>query len=188
MDALMAAIVAAALAQIGDRPAWLAAILADRYRAPFTVILAAALAMLAAGALAAVGGALLAPRLTPEAKLLMLSLALLFQGIGGFTRVKMPDRLEGWRLGAFVTTTLGLFILAFGDGVQFIVLTLAARTPLPWLAAVGAAIGSLVVVAPAALLGEAAWTSLPLRPLRIAASALLLIGAAVLALNALDLV
>ena len=44
MDALMAAIVAGALAQIGDRPAWLAAILADRYRAPGIVILAAALA------------------------------------------------------------------------------------------------------------------------------------------------
>ena len=32
MDALMAALVAAALAQVGDRTAWLAAILADRYR------------------------------------------------------------------------------------------------------------------------------------------------------------
>ena len=184
----MAAIVAAALAQIGDRPAWLAAILADRYRAPFIVIAAAALALLAAGGLAAFGGALLAPRLTPEAKLLMLALALLFQGLGGFTRVKLPDRLAGWRLGAFVTSTLGLFILAFGDGVQFIVVTLAARTPLPWLAAVGAALGSLVVIAPAALLGEDGWTRLPLRAVRIGASTVLLIGAATLALNALDLV
>ena len=38
MDALMAALVAAALAQVGDRPAWLAAILADRYRAPGLVV------------------------------------------------------------------------------------------------------------------------------------------------------
>jgi len=184
----MAAMVAAALAQIGDRPAWLAAILADRYRAPFTVIVAAALALLAAGGLAAAAGALLAPRLTPEAKLLMVALALLFQGFGGFARAKMPDRLEGWKLGALVTGTLGLFILAFGDGVEFIVLTLAARTPFPWLAAAGATIGSLAVIAPAALLGEQGWTRLPLRTARIGASALFLLAAAVLALNALDLV
>lgn len=188
MDALMAAIVAAALAQIGDRPAWLAAILADRYRAPFTVTVAAAVALLLAGGLAAAAGALLAPRLTPNAKLLMLALALGFQGAGGFGRVKVPDRLEGWRLGAFATSSLGLFILAFGDGVQFIVLTLAARATLPWLAAAGATIGSLVVIAPAALLGERSWTALPLRPAGIAASALLLAAGLVLALTALQLI
>ncbi|WP_198527011.1 TMEM165/GDT1 family protein, partial [Sphingomonas sp. Ant20] len=52
MDALMAALVAAALAQVGDRTAWLAAILSDRYRKPRLVILAAAVALLLAGSLA----------------------------------------------------------------------------------------------------------------------------------------
>lgn len=184
----MAAVVAAALAQIGDRPAWLAALLADRYRAPFTVIAAAAVALLAAGGIAAAGGALLAPRLTPEAKLLMLALALLFQGAGGFTRVKPPDRLDGWRLGAPVTAALGLFILAFGDGVEFIVLTLAARASLPWLAAIGATLGSLVVIAPAALIGEAGWNRLPLRVARTAASALFLLAGTILACTALRLI
>jgi putative Ca2+/H+ antiporter (TMEM165/GDT1 family) len=188
MDALMTAIVAAALAQVGDRPAWLAAILADRYRSPLVIIAVATLALFAAGALAATAGALLAPKLTPNAKLLMLSLALLFQGAGGFTRVKMPDRLEGWRLGAWATAGLGLFILAFGDGVQFIVATLAARSPLPWLAAAGATLGSMAVIAPAALMGERSWTALPLRPARMAASAVLLVAGAVLALTALQLV
>jgi len=188
MDALMAAIVAAALAQIGDRPAWLAAILSDRYRAPWTIIAGAALALAAAGGLAAAAGALMAARLTPNAKLLMLALALLFQGAGVVGRVKMPDRLEGWRLGAFATSLLGLFILAFGDGVQFIVLTLAARSPLPWLAAAGAAIGSLVVIVPAVMLGESAWIALPLRAARTAASVLLLAAGAVLALTALQIV
>lgn len=188
MDALMAAIVAAALAQIGDRPAWLAAILADRYGTPSRVIAAAFLALLAAGGIAAAGGALLAPRLTPEAKLLMLALALGFQGAGGFTAAKPPERLDDWRLGGFLTALLGLFILAFGDGVQFIVLTLAARTPWPWLAAIGGAVGSMVVIAPAALLGEAGWRRLPLRPVRVAASAVFLVAAAILALQALSLI
>ena len=43
MDALMAALVAAALAQVGDRTAWLAAILSDRYAKPGLVIAMAAL-------------------------------------------------------------------------------------------------------------------------------------------------
>ena len=119
----MAAIVAAALGQLGDKTAWLVAILSDRYRAPGRIIAAAAIAILAASGLAATGGAFIAPRITPEAKQLFFALSLLLQGGGAFFPVKMPERLSGWRLGAVLTTLTGLFILAFGDGVQFIVLT-----------------------------------------------------------------
>jgi len=188
MDALMAALVAAALAQIGDRPAWLAAILADRYRAPGLVIAMAALAILAAGLAAAAAGALLAPRLTPEAKQLFLALALLFQGVGAWFPVKAPDRLSGWRLGAALTSLLGLFILAFGDGIQFIVLALAARATWPWIAAVGAMLGSLAVIVPAATLGERAWTALPLVVARRVIGTLFVVAALWLGLGAIGLV
>jgi putative Ca2+/H+ antiporter (TMEM165/GDT1 family) len=188
MDALMAALVAAALAQVGDRPAWLASILSDRYRAPGLVIAAAAAALLGAGLLAAAAGALLAPRLTPEAKQLFLALALLFQGVGVLFPVKPPDRLAGWRLGAAPTSLLGLFILAFGDGVQFIVLALAARAQLPWLAAIGATIGSLAVIAPAAILGETGWTALPLVALRRIIGVVFVLAALGLGLSALRLI
>lgn len=184
----MAALVAAALAQVGDRPAWLAAILADRFRAPGRVIAMAALAVLAAGLLAALAGMWLAPRLTPEARQLFLALALLFQGAGALLPVKAPDRLTRWRLGAFLTPLIGLFVLAFGDGVQFIVLALAARASLPWLAAVGAALGSLAVIAPAAILGEAGWTALPLVTLRRGIGALFVCVALWLGLAALRLI
>lgn len=188
MDALMAALVVAALAQIGDRPAWLSAILVDRHKAPGLVIAMAALAFLAAGALAAAGGALLAPRLTPEAKQMFLALALLFQGGGALFPVKEPDRLERWRIGAAATSFLGLFILAFGDGVQFVVLALAARTDLPWLAAVGAALGSIAVIIPAAMLGERGWTTLPLVALRRVVAVLFVVAALWLGLGALRLI
>ncbi len=187
VDALMAALVAAALAQVGDRTAWLAAILADRYGAA-RVIGMAALAILAASALAAVAGALLAPMLAPNAKQLMLALAILLQGGGALLPAKAPERLETWRIGALATSILGLFILAFGDGVQFIVVTLAARSPVPALAAAGATIGSLAVVAPAALMGEAAWTRLPLRRLRIAIGVVFLVAGAILGLGAVALI
>lgn len=183
----MAALVAAALAQVGDHPVWLAAILADRYK-PFAVITAAALALVAAAGIAATAGALLAPMLTPGAAQLLLALALAAQGGGALLSVKPPERLGDWRLGGFATSLLGLFILFFGDGVQFIVLALSARSGAGWLAAGGAAIGSLAVIAPAALLGERAWLGLPLRPLRLGIAALFLLIAAVLALGALRLI
>lgn len=184
----MAALVAGALAQLGDRPALLAAILADRYRAPGVVIAAAATALLGASLVASTGGLLLAGKLTPEAGQLFLALALLFQGGGGWLRVPAPDRLERWRLGAFGTGVAGLFILLFGDGLQFIVLALAARSALPHAAAVGATLGALAAIAPASLAGERGWAALPQATLRRAASALFLAAGAWLGLSGLRLV
>ena len=177
MDALMAALVAAALAQVGDRPAWLAAILADRYRAPGLVVAMAAIALAVAAGLAGAAGGLIAPQLTPEAKQLFLALALVLQGGGALFPAKAPDRLERWRLGAAATSLLGLFILAFGDGVQFIVLTLSARAELVWLAPLGATLGSLAVIAPMSLLGEAGWRVHPRQSLRMGVCSLFLIDA-----------
>lgn len=184
----MAALVAAALAGVGDAPAYLASILADRYRRTAVVIAAVLLAIATASAAAVVGGILLAPLLTPEAKLLMLAMALALQGGGALFPAKTPERLERWRAGAFVTSFLGLLILFFGDGVQFVVVVLAARSSVPWLAAVGATLGATAVVAPAAMLGEAAWLRLPLRRVRTGAAVLFLLTAAVLATQALSLV
>lgn len=188
----MAALVAAALAGIGDRPAWLAAILSDRYAragsGAATVLVAATLALATAAGIAAFGGILLAPMLTPAARQALLALALLLQGGGALLPAKAPDRLEGWRLGAFATSFLGLFVLAFGDGVQFVVLALAARSATPWLAAVGAVLGSLAVLTPAALLGEAAWTRAPLGRVRVGVGALFVVVGIVLGLGALRLI
>ena len=188
MDALMAALLAAALGQFGDRPARLAAILADRFARPGPVVIAAALALAAAATIAAVAGTLIAPHLTPEARQLFVALALLLQGGGMLVPAKAPERLAGWRLGAFATSLVGLFILAFGDGVQFIVLALAARAGEAGFAAAGATLGALVPVAAAAMLGEAAWIALPQRALRRGAGALLLLAGVWLGLGAMRLI
>ena len=116
------------------------------------------------------------------------NIALVLQGGGALFPAKAPDRLERWRLGAAATSLLGLFILAFGDGVQFIVLTLSARAELVWLAPLGATLGSLAVIAPAALLGEAGWRALPLRSLRIGIGILFLIVGLWLGVGALRLI
>ena len=184
----MAALVAALLCQIGDRPAWLAAVLADRYAKPATVIAGAALALIAASAIAVVAGGMIAPRLTPNARQLMLALSLALQGGGAFLPVTAPDRLSGWRLGALLTSLTGLFILLFGDGLEFIVFALAARSAVPALAAVGATLGGLAVIAAAAVMGEAAWLKLPQRAVRRAIGALFLLAALILGLGAFGLI
>lgn len=184
----MAALVLGALTQLGDKTPWLAAILADRYRKPGTLIAAAALALAINNALGALGGVLVATLLSPEAKLLLLALALLLAGVTITLRDKSPDRLTGWRLGAFGTSALGLAILAFGDRMQFVTAALAARSPLPWAAAIGATLGALAICVPAILLGEERWRALPLKPVRLASGVVLAIAGAIVGLNALALV
>jgi putative Ca2+/H+ antiporter (TMEM165/GDT1 family) len=68
------------------------------------------------------------------------------------------------------------------------VVTLAARTPVPALAAIGATLGSLIVIVPAALMGETAWRSLPLKSLRMAIGGMFIVSGIILALGALRLV
>ncbi|WP_425229159.1 TMEM165/GDT1 family protein [Sphingomonas sp.] len=183
----MAALVVAALSGVGDRPAWLAAILADRYRSALPIVIGAFAALAMASGVAAALGAVLAPRLTPEAKQLMLACALLLQGAGSFWPAGTPERLTGWRAGALLTGFAGLLTLLLGDGVQFVVLTLAARTPVPALAAAGATLGALAPIAAAAVLGEAAWRRLPLVPARRIIGAMFVLAALWIGLGALRL-
>ena len=184
----MAALVLGALTQSGDKTPWLAAILADRYRTPGLVLLAAAVALGVNNVIGTIGGLLLATLLATNAKLLLLAVALLFAGVTIPLRDRSPDRLEGWRLGALATSGLGLTILAFGDRMQFVTAALAVRSPVPWLAPVGATIGALAVCTPAILLGEARWLALPLKPIRIASGVILTGTAIVLGLSALRLI
>lgn len=184
----MAALVLGAICQAGDKTPWLAAILADRFRAPTVVIIATAIALAGNYALGVVGGIILAPMLSAEARLLLLALALVLAALSTTLRSRSPDRLEGWRLGAPGTSTLGLAIMIFGDRMQFVVLALAVRSELPWLAAVGGTIGALAVTIPATLIGERQWLALPQGAIRIGSALLLALVGVILGLSALRLI
>lgn len=188
MDALVPAFIAVLLTQAGDRSPWLVAVLADRYGKPLVVALAALLAHAAGNAIAAAGGLLIAPMLTPNARQLLLALALLFAAMGALWRLKPPERLERWKLGAFATPLLGVFILAAGDTSQFFTLAFAARGPSPVLAAIGATLGALTVNTAAALMGEKAWRKLPYGPYRVGFGLLCLVTGLILAAGALRLI
>jgi putative Ca2+/H+ antiporter (TMEM165/GDT1 family) len=188
MDALMAALVAAILAQASDRTPWLTAMLSTRFARPGAVIAGTAIAITVGNAVAAIGGAIVGPRLSPNAQTLLLALALLFAGGSALFPIKPPDRLTGWRIGAFLTSLCGVAILAFGDRTQFITAALAARSPTPALAAIGATVGALAVHIPAILAGEGARKRLPLAAIRIASGILFLIVGATLGFSALRLI
>ena len=132
-------------------------------------------------------GASVAPILTPEARTLLLAVALLLAGLGGLWPVKPPKRHEEWTLGALLTPFLAIFALALGDRTQFFTLALAARD-LPWFAAAGATLGAFAVTFVAAVLGELSWKQLRLGRLRVGSALLFLVAGTWLGLVALRLV
>ncbi|OYY79699.1 MAG: UPF0016 family membrane protein [Sphingomonas sp. 28-62-20] len=188
MDALMAAFVAALLVQAGDRTPWLAAILADRFQRPGQVIAAAILALTITNILGAIAGALMAPILTPNARALLVAFALVSAGVTALGTLKHPGEMAGWRTGAFLTSLIGLAALGVGDRTQFVTAALAAGGTPPAFAAVGATLGSLVVVIPALLAGAAARQALPLAAIRIGTGAVLIVAGIGAGLSALRLI
>lgn len=188
MDALMAALVAALLAQATDRTPWLTAILASRFGRPGAVILGTGIALAIGNAVAAVCGILIAGHMSPNARDLFLAVALIFAGGSCLVAIKPPERLDSWKIGAFATSLFGVAILALGDRSQFITLAITARSPSPALAAIGATIGALAINVPAILLGEKARRKLPITAARFVVAAIFLISGIVLALGAIRLI
>ncbi|MEP9402955.1 TMEM165/GDT1 family protein [Sphingomonas silueang] len=186
MDPLVPAFVAVLLAGCTDRPALLAAVLADRHGAQ-AVWPGAVLALAAGFALSAVGGVVIAPHLTPNARGLLLALGLLSAGGAALWPPRGFDRLEGWRLPGALKALFGTLILMLGDRSQFLVFALVARNPEPWLGAIGGTLAGAVPVVAATLLGERSWTRLPRRAIGIVAGSLLLVVGAVTGLGALRL-
>lgn len=166
MEAIVPAFVLAALCQIVDRPALLAAVLADRYGRPLLVAFGAGLAHAAGNGIAALGGAAMAPLLTPEAQALLLAVALVLGGAGGLLPSKLASDAARLPFGALLTPAVGVFVLAAGERTQFFTLAVAAHG-MPELAAAGATLAAFAVALVAASLGEPAWRKLPLQPLRI---------------------
>ena len=189
MDSLLPALIAALLAGATDRPAWLAGILGERFGKRTGVILGVVAAQVAIMGAALACALAVRDMMTPNARSLIFGLALLFAGAGALMPPKPPrDRLEGWRIGALPTSAIGLFILAFGERVQFVGFGAAAWGGSPLLAAMGAMFGAIVAGAVAATLGEREWRRLPLRPIGIAGGAMLVLAGLVLALDGLRVI
>lgn len=187
MDALLIALLASALAEMGDKTQLLALVLAVRFRSDAAVLVGIALATILNCALSAAGGWLISSLIGANARSLFFGLPFLFAGAGMLFPVKPPDMVHGWRLGAFLTTFLAMFILEFGDKSQFITAGVAVRTADPVLSAAGATIGILLALSPAVLMRQQYFLSMPLALLRKGAGILFLIIGLVVALRAFGL-
>lgn len=186
MEALVPAFIVAMLAQLGEKPALLTAILADRFNQPLRVALAAIAAHAGLNAIAAMGAILIGPTLSPNAQALFLAIAFLFGGLGALLPARAPDRLDAWRLGATATTALGTFSVALGSQTQFFALAFGVFG-LPWFAFAGTLAATACVAIAAALTGETLWVRMPLRALRAVSAVLFLGAAAVIGSGALRL-
>ncbi|WP_336968058.1 TMEM165/GDT1 family protein [Sphingobium aromaticiconvertens] len=185
MDALLTALLGCLLGEMGDKSQWLVLALASRYQRDGVVLAGVAIAAACNAALSAAAGALLAPMLAGNARLLFLALAILFLGVGMVFRVKRPDMLDGWKLGAFLTTAFGLFILGFGDGPQFLILGIATRTGDPVMAAIGGAVGVTLAAVPVIALREQFYHHGALRAVRLGGGVMLLVVGGLIAASAL---
>src|SRR3546814_9208778 len=85
--------------------------LAARYGRPAPIVLGIAVAAIAHCILAATGGVLLNDLITFWATSLLVALALVFSGVSGLIDQKRPDMGSNWKVGAFVTTATGFFLL-----------------------------------------------------------------------------
>jgi putative Ca2+/H+ antiporter (TMEM165/GDT1 family) len=188
MDALLLPFLAALLAEIGDKTQLFAVLLAARYRAPGTVIAAIAAASCVTMLIGAAGGRMIHDLIPFRAIGLMVALALIFAGAGAFLPQKPHPFSSYGRIGTFGTCFVGFLILEFGDKTQFLAMTLAARADSLWIAGLAAAAGVTLANVPAVLFA-AAWPKMvPLRGIRVAIGALLIVAGAIAALGALRLI
>lgn len=189
MEALLSALLAAALAELGDKTQWLALALAIRFRDRGGAVLAGiAAAAIVNAAIAAAAGAAIGTLLSREAATLMLAFALVSAGVTMALKARPAPGVDGWRIGALMTSFAAFGIAELGDKTQFMTFAIATRTGMPILSAAGAAAGVFMMSALAVAGGRGALDALPLSVLRRIGAALFLLLGAIAAVNALRLV
>jgi putative Ca2+/H+ antiporter (TMEM165/GDT1 family) len=188
LEALLPALIAALLAEWGDKTQLVVIALAARYGRPGPLLVGVALGALAGSLLAGFGGILVHGTVTLRALTLLLGVALIFAGASAFIARKTPKFAAGLAGPATIAAALGVFLAEFGDRTQFITFAIAARYDSMLLAAFGATAGLVAASIPAAVLGPKLAAVVPVNLLRIGAGFLFLLFGVVVALNALELV
>ncbi len=166
MDAFLTSLFALLLAEIGDRPQILCAALAIRYGRVKPIIAGLALATLLNSVISAYLGSAVNQWISEDPLQLFYALSLVLAGAGMLAWRRPVDLLEGWTLGPFWTSFLGIFILQLGDKGQFILAATAARTDMWAFAAAGGWIGVMIACVPALIMQEKLAQILPIKTIR----------------------
>lgn len=189
MDAFLLSLMLCLLVESASETPRLAWALRQRYNHSLGVTLGVMLGLGANAAVAAVAGKMIAGLLTSEARDLFFAFALGAAGLGLMFRARRVDRLEGWKLGAFLTSALGLFILGFGESASFLIAGIAAARADPWMAAVGGGAGTMIacLVLPHIVETQTRLSMTWVKASRIGAAIMLMLAAFFVAMGALRL-
>jgi Ca2+/H+ antiporter, TMEM165/GDT1 family len=188
MEAFLTTLISVFFAEIGDRSQILTLALAIRFRKHILVLAGLMLATLLNCALAAFIGSFIDLYVSEEPLRLFTATAYIMAGTGMLLWRRKVDLLGNWKLGAFTTSFLGLFILQFGDKSQFLIAVNAANTPLWGFAMAGGVAGIMAACAPLVLLGQRTTAGLPIPVIRRISGILMLLWGLVLALGAFKLI
>ncbi|MBC2779038.1 TMEM165/GDT1 family protein [Parasphingopyxis marina] len=188
MDSFFLPLVAAAIAEWGDKTQILAMLLAARFAKPLPLFLGIGAAAAINMGIASFGGRLLTTMIDPNAAMLFLALGFLFAGVGAFVPFRDPTTGLNWKIGTFATAFVAFLAVEIGDKTQFIAAGFGASGANWAFAAIGATLGVLLGAAPAIMMGTALREAVPLQLIRRIAGGLFLIVSSILAINALSLI
>lgn len=175
MDALLIALVAGLMVEVGARTQMAAHGLAAHFQSTRTVILALLGVTVVSLTLAAIAGLLVAQPMNPYARNLMMGLALAFGGFGQLRRMKPLPDLTGKR--TLPTSILQLGSAHIADGSPFIAFAIAARSENAFLTVLGSGIAVLALCLPSILIPqESHKPAILLRLRRIGAAVLIVWG------------
>ncbi len=173
MDALIPIFVAVILAEMGSEPQAIAH--ANGATVPtMRIIGALLLATLVSYGVAAAGGLLILPLVAFDARTMLFGLALMFAGAPMLLKPKNAVPLTP---GASTFTLARKFAVAqFGDGSQFLVLALVAKTGTPALVTAGAIAGLIAACTVPLMLRTSWFKGSMLRAVRLTCAVLLLVA------------
>ena len=182
MPSFFLALIVAALATLGGREAVRVARLSAALGGGRALLVAGWLACAIACVLAARLGAAVASELAPEAKTMLVAIALLLAGLE--LLILRPGRAPAEPTRSFGAVLLVLGAAQLTAAAGFLVFALAGATGAPWLAALGGALGSGAVFTASWSMGVEWEARMPVGLLRYGVSGLLLAAALATGLTA----
>jgi Ca2+/H+ antiporter, TMEM165/GDT1 family len=172
MEAFLVSTIVVGLAEIGDKTQILSLMLAARFQRPLPIILGILFATLANHAAAGLAGTLFGALLGGPWLRWILGISFLSVAVWAL----FPDKYEGGaqpvsRLGAFISTLVAFFLAEIGDKTQIATIGLAARFDQFYPVVLGTTLGMMLANILAVLIGNRIADRLPIKAIRIAASA-----------------
>lgn len=188
MNSFLITLLVIAIAEMDDRPQLLSAVLAMRFKNDKIIILGLLVATIINCALSAYLGSMVKNWISMDALKLFASIAYIMGGIGMLLWYRPLDLLENWKLGAFATSFLGIFILQIGDKSQFILGANAAQADHWMFPFLGAIIGIMLANVPAVIFKEELSNIIPLKIIRRVGGIIITLWGIIMAMQAFRII